>query len=64
MPKHVGVIGAGPSGITVARNLPDQGLQVTISNYRHDVDGNWVYSDTEGHSSVFETTQPWYPPAN
>ena len=56
MPKHVCVIGAGPSGITAARNLLDQGLQVTVFDYGHEVGGNWVYSDSEGHSSVFETT--------
>jgi cation diffusion facilitator CzcD-associated flavoprotein CzcO len=56
MPKHVCVIGAGPSGITAAKNLLDQGLQVTVFDFGHDVGGNWVYSDTEGHSSVFETT--------
>ena len=56
MPKHVCVIGAGPSGITASKNLLDQGLQVTVFDFGHDVGGNWVYSDTEGHSSVFETT--------
>ena len=56
MPKHVCVIGAGPSGITAAWNLLDQGLQVTVFDYGHEVGGNWVYSDSEGHSSVFETT--------
>ena len=56
MPKHVCVIGAGPSGITAAKNLLDQGLQVTVFDYGHEVGGNWVYSDSEGHSSVFETT--------
>ena len=56
MPKHVCVIGAGPSGITAAWNLLDQGLQVTVFDDGHEVGGNWVYSDSEGHSSVFETT--------
>jgi thioredoxin reductase len=56
MNKHVCVIGAGPSGITAAKNLLDQGLQVTVFDRGSEVGGNWVFSETEGHSSVFETT--------
>jgi hypothetical protein len=56
MAKHVCVIGAGPSGITAAKNLLDQGLLVTVFDYGSEVGGNWVYSEEEGHSSVFETT--------
>jgi hypothetical protein len=54
--KTVCVIGAGPSGITAAKNLIDQGLEVTVFEQSGEVGGNWVFSDLPGHSSVFETT--------
>lgn len=56
MRKHVCVIGAGPSGITAAKNLLDEGLQVTVYDYGKEVGGNWVFTEEESHSSVFETT--------
>lgn len=56
MPKSVCVIGAGPSGITAAKNLADQGLAVTVFEASGEVGGNWIFSETPGHSSVFETT--------
>jgi cation diffusion facilitator CzcD-associated flavoprotein CzcO len=56
MAKHICVIGAGPSGITAAKNLLDEGLQVTVFDYGTEVGGNWVFNETVGHSSVFETT--------
>ncbi len=56
MNKHVCVIGAGPSGIAAAKNLLDEGLQVTVYDYGKEVGGNWVFTDEQGHSSVFETT--------
>ena len=55
MPK-VCVIGAGPSGITAIKNLLDQGLDVIAYDFNQDVGGNWIYSEDESHSSVFETT--------
>lgn len=54
--KSVCVIGAGPSGITAAKNLLDEGLEVTVFEQSGEVGGNWVFSDKPGHSSVFETT--------
>lgn len=54
--KRVCVIGAGPSGITAAKNLLDQGLSIVVYDYGNEVGGNWIYSDTASHSSVFETT--------
>ena len=54
--KKVCVIGAGPSGITAAKNLLDEGMDVTIFDYGKEVGGNWVFSEDESHSSVFETT--------
>ncbi|MBY0432510.1 MAG: NAD(P)-binding domain-containing protein [Cyclobacteriaceae bacterium] len=56
MKKKVCVIGAGPSGITAAKNLLDEGHTVQVYDYGHEVGGNWVFSDKPSHSSVFETT--------
>ncbi len=54
--KRVCVIGAGPSGITAAKNVLDQSLDVVVFDYGIEVGGNWIFSDTPSHSSVFETT--------
>ncbi len=54
--KKICVIGAGPSGITAAKNLLDQSLDVTVYDYGKEVGGNWVFSEESSHSSVFETT--------
>lgn len=56
MARSVLVIGAGPSGITAAKNLLDAGLEVTIVDRGREVGGNWVFDAESGHSSVFETT--------
>lgn len=56
MSKRVCVIGAGPSGITAAKNLLDQGLEVVVYDLGKEVGGNWVFTEEVGHSSVFETT--------
>lgn len=50
------MIGAGPSGITVLKNLLDVGLDVVAYDRNDRVGGNWVFDEQEGHSSVFETT--------
>ena len=54
--KKVCVIGAGPSGITAARNLLEHSLDVTVYDYGNEVGGNLVFSEVSSHSSVFETT--------
>ena len=54
--KSVCVIGAGPSGITAAKNFKDQQCDVTVYDYGTSVGGNWRFDDVSGHSSVFETT--------
>ncbi len=54
--KKICVIGAGPSGITAAKNLIDEGLDVTVFDLAEGVGGNWVFNEEIGHSSVFETT--------
>ena len=56
MSQEVCVIGAGPSGITAAKNLLDAGLLVTVYDFGKEVGGNWVFTEEESHSSVFETT--------
>ncbi|OYU56170.1 MAG: monooxygenase [Chitinophagaceae bacterium BSSC1] len=56
MSQEVCVIGAGPSGITAAKNLLDAGLNVTVYDFGKEVGGNWVFTEEESHSSVFETT--------
>jgi hypothetical protein len=54
--KRVCVIGAGPSGITALKNLLDEGIEAIAYDRNEDVGGNWIYSEEESHSSVFETT--------
>ena len=56
MKKRICVIGAGPSGITALKNLIDEGLDAVCYDLNKDVGGNWIYSEDESHSSVFETT--------
>lgn len=56
MSQRICVIGAGPSGITAAKNLLDVGMEVVVYDLGSEVGGNWVFTDTIGHSSVFETT--------
>ncbi len=56
MSQRVCVIGAGPSGITAAKNLLDEGLDVVVYDLGTEVGGNWVFTEKIGHSSVFETT--------
>jgi hypothetical protein len=56
-PLRVAVIGAGPCGITAAKNLLQVGLRdVTVFDRNAEVGGNWIYSPEPSHSSVFETT--------
>ncbi|TVP49449.1 MAG: monooxygenase [Mongoliibacter sp.] len=52
----IAIIGAGPSGITALKNILDQGLNAVVFDRNNDVGGNWIYSEDESHSSVFETT--------
>ncbi len=54
---RVCVIGAGPSGITAAKNLLQAGVENIVVYEKSDqVGGNWVYSPRLSHSSVFDTT--------
>src|SRR5215475_5966523 len=55
--QRVCVIGAGPSGITAAKNLLAAGFRrVVVYDRNAEVGGNWIYSPDPSHSSVFETT--------
>ena len=54
--KRIAVIGAGPSGITALKNLLDEGLDAIGLEAGSEVGGNWIYTEQDGHSSVFETT--------
>lgn len=53
---HVAIIGAGPSGITAAKNCRQAGLPFTLFERSDKVGGNWVFNDATGHSSVYENT--------
>lgn len=51
------VIGAGPCGITTAKNLLEQGLtNFRVFEKNHRLGGNWVFDENNEHSSVYETT--------
>ena len=54
--ERVCVIGAGPSGITAIKNILDQDIEVVAYDFNANVGGNWIFSENESHSSVFETT--------
>lgn len=55
--QRICVIGAGPSGITAAKNLFEAGFDdVVVMDRQARVGGNWVFDGETGHSSVFETT--------
>jgi hypothetical protein len=54
---RIGIVGAGPSGITAAKNLLDAGFtDLVVWDRGREVGGNWVFDAESGHSSVFETT--------
>lgn len=53
---RVCVIGAGPSGITAAKNCLEAGLEVVVFEQNDRVGGNWVFNATTGHSSVYNNT--------
>ena len=54
--KRVCIIGAGPSGITALKNILDEGIEAIAYDRNKEVGGNWLYTEEESHSSVFETT--------
>jgi len=55
--ERVCIIGAGPSGLTAAKNLADAGFDdIVIYEAGDEVGGNWVFDPESDRSSVFETT--------
>jgi cation diffusion facilitator CzcD-associated flavoprotein CzcO len=51
------VIGAGPCGITTAKNLLQQGLtNFVVFEKNNRLGGNWIFDESNDHSSVYETT--------
>lgn len=72
-PPRIAVIGAGPSGITAAKNVLEAGLgeNMVVFEKSGALGGNWVYrsdddndknddkddDDSNDHSSVYETTR-------
>lgn len=53
---RVAIIGAGPSGIAAGKNCITTGLECTIFDQNSAVGGNWLFSEEESHSSVYENT--------
>ena len=54
--NNVCIIGAGPSGITAAKNCQQHGIPYDIFEKNDKVGGNWVFNSKTGHSSVYENT--------
>lgn len=50
------IIGAGPSGITAAKNCQQNGIAYDLFEKNDKVGGNWVFNSSTGHSSVYENT--------
>jgi len=51
------IIGAGPCGITAAKNLLQEGLtRFTVFEKNTTLGGNWVFDEANNHSSIYETT--------
>lgn len=56
-PPRIAVIGAGPCGLAIAKNLLEQGIQTfTVFEKNARLGGNWFFDETNDHSSVYETT--------
>lgn len=55
---RVAVIGAGPSGISAAKECIQNGLgqNLVVFEKSDQVGGNWVFREDSGHSSVYSTT--------
>ncbi len=47
------IIGAGPSGLTIAKALLDRGLPFDCFDRSDDVGGNWYFGNPNGMSSAY-----------
>lgn len=55
--KNICIIGAGPCGLTSAKNLLEQGIdRFEVFEKNTCLGGNWVFDETSTHSSIYETT--------
>lgn len=52
---NVCVIGAGPSGISVAKRLNDHALPFTVFEASDDIGGNWYYNNPNGMSACYQS---------
>eukprot|EP00741_Cyanophora_paradoxa_P017140 tig00020960_g16552.t1 len=52
--RRVAVVGAGPCGLAVAKELQAAGFSVTVFEQNADVGGIWLFSPDESHSSVYK----------
>ena len=53
---QVAIIGAGPSGIAAGKNCKQTGIDFVVFDQNSAVGGNWLFSEEEGHSSVYESS--------
>lgn len=54
---RVAVIGAGPCGLAIAKNLLQQNISTfTVFEKNSRIGGNWIFDEANDHSSVYETT--------
>ncbi|WP_069163463.1 flavin-containing monooxygenase [Nocardia altamirensis] len=52
---RVGVIGAGPSGITAAKRLQDHGIPFDCFEASDEVGGNWYFRNPNGMSACYQS---------
>ncbi|WP_280404895.1 flavin-containing monooxygenase [Nocardia brasiliensis] len=52
---RVGVIGAGPSGITAAKRLQDHGIPFDCFEASDEVGGNWYFKNPNGMSACYQS---------
>uniref|UniRef100_A0A1B6BYX0 Flavin-containing monooxygenase n=1 Tax=Clastoptera arizonana TaxID=38151 RepID=A0A1B6BYX0_9HEMI len=46
---RVGIVGAGPAGLSAAKHATIQGLSCTVFEQSSSLGGTWVYTDKVGH---------------
>ena len=54
--KTVAIIGAGPLGVIAAKNLAEEGFEVTIFERADSVGGLWRQTTNTQHTSVLPST--------